>query len=284
MAFVCSCVFCGPKVFVVFCCVFGRVANVLNGLLFWRAWGQVRWPDGPPHLTLNLPCFYFSIVLFSLVKFGCCLFCFWFGWFFFSIHLFLFLLLFLLLFWLFRLLLFALLAFVCVLFFVFLVVSLVLLSDYEQNTVCSAILVFLCNVGSKVLFQFCFSCCFSVCCLLPFRMKLELFMCVYCLSLLQNARLDWLLVWFLLSGSFSFVFLFIIPNNKKRTRQNTKKKQWKCRENNQILCSVSAVVFWKPFKCGFSNINNINDQQLSKSWVNIWSKLRQYLPQACRTT
>ena len=44
--------------------------------------GQVRWPEGPPHLALNPP--YFLVFVFCLLRFVCCLFCVFFCFYFFG--------------------------------------------------------------------------------------------------------------------------------------------------------------------------------------------------------
>ena len=100
--------------------------------------------------------------------------------------------------------------------FVVLGVSLVLLSDYEQNIVFSAILVFSGAVlGSKVfivsiLFFYCFLSC------LFFQWSWHV-LCVYCFFFAKHKTIL-LLVWNLLSGSFKHAILTKHVHNHPRTR------------------------------------------------------------------
>ena len=59
-------------------------------------------------------------------------------------------------------------------------------------------------------FQFCYCSCFFCSAVCFFPNEVGMFSCVCCVFLIQSTRLDCLLVWFLLSGSFLFVGLFFL--------------------------------------------------------------------------
>ena len=74
-----------------------------------------------------------------------------------------------------------------------------------------------------------------------------------CLHLFQNTRLDCLLVWILLSGSFLFVFRIFVPRPKRETGQkkgknpeklkHRKQKENKCYFQFAQLCSETVFLF-----------------------------------------
>ena len=128
---------------------------------FWRVWGQLRLPKGPPHLSPNLP--WFCFILFNFLS---------------SFH-------FHFLFWWFGGFCFFLFCFDCLCFcycelfcfvFVISVVSLVLLSNCEHKHCFPAILVLfiIMYFSSMLLFLF------FVVLFASFKMKLECLMCVLC--------------------------------------------------------------------------------------------------------
>ena len=74
--FVCCFCFCFVSFvlgFVVGCCCFDLFLFFCCFFVFWGGFkGQVRWPEGPPHLALNPPFSLFCLFLF--VFFFCCFF------------------------------------------------------------------------------------------------------------------------------------------------------------------------------------------------------------------
>ena len=60
----CFCFLCFVLGFVVGCCCFVFFVVFFGGFK-----GQVRWPEGPPHLALNPPYFLFCLVFFPLFCF-----------------------------------------------------------------------------------------------------------------------------------------------------------------------------------------------------------------------
>ena len=128
------------------------------------------------------------------------------------------------------------------------------------------------------------------------------FVCVSCLF--ENTRLDWLLVWILLSGSFFpfFVFKCFIPSkNRLKSTGHGKNPTNKCK---QCFVSVSAVVFtncvsiflgWLKKEFFAENTMKMvvtaknktatNDRKSSKKVESISGpRLGQYLVQVCCAT
>ena len=136
--------------------------------------------------------------------------------------------------------------------FLLCLLSLVLISDYDKNNTlfpCNSSVLVECLLKDCFFFR-CFFLDFLVGLLLPFKMKLECFMCVLSLSS-KNTTLDCFLVWILLSASFLLVFVFVLflclyfSFQSKISRKGTgqKPRKPKMQKNTPKCFSVSAAVF-----------------------------------------
>ena len=182
------------------------------------------------------------------------------------------------------------------------------------KTVSPAILEFLCNLGSKVIFQFCFWFLFFVAVFASCFMNLKCFQCLV-LFLSKNktklfAYLD-LVFWFsfclfVCLFVLDFWFVLVCSSRKEPPKAGHGKKQTKMHDKSRLHFSVSAtvlansfpnyfVVVWRMPFFYWNHINNrdfstphktkIMTQKLVQNVASISGPgLSQYLIQVCCTT